>query len=188
MKKIFIMIGLIFTGCSQPAVITKTSPEISRTAYAIKDAFNNSRIDLADQYSEQLTSLVVPPKDSIIISPIMKDGKRVAIIPNKYTQDDVVVVGTTEWSNLLKIKEVVIQLANDKTTLSAELEKVQQEIREQQELKEKLAIENTQLNIDIEKCKQILIKKNLYLFGLISLIGVYIFLKIKKIALPFALL
>jgi len=182
------MVCFLLASCGQPRVITKESTEVARTAYAIKDAFTQARVDLADEYSDQLSKLVVPPKDAIKITPIIKNGKRVAVIPGKYTQDDVVVVGTNEWSDLLKIKDVVVQLANDKTNLNAQLEKTEEEVREQHALKEKLAADNIQLNLDIEKIKRTLLTRTLYIAGLLAAIAAYAYIKIKGIVLPFSLL
>ena len=185
MKNILMLvISFLLLSCRNTPVII-ASPEVSRTAYAIKDSFDNARIDLADGYSSHLVQLVTPPKDSIVISPIIRDGKRVAIIPDKYRNDNVVVVGTTEWNNLLTIKDVVVQLANDKTNLNAELLRIHEEVRQQQEVKEKLAADNINLTKELKEYKNALLKRTLYLIGLIGAIGGYVYLKIKGIGIPF---
>ena len=86
-------------GCSSIPVMTQ-SPQVSTTVAAIKDSFEAARIDLADKYASALELLVTPPEKRIEIKPIYKDGNRVAVIPEKYRADNVVVVGTLEWSNL----------------------------------------------------------------------------------------
>ena len=184
MKKILLMVILLLTGCKSTPIITQ-SPQVSTTAAAIKDSFEAARIDLADKYASALELLVTPPEKRIEIKPIYKDGNRVAVIPEKYRADNVVVVGTLEWSNLLKVKEVASQLALDVTNLNGELEKVREELIQQQQIKQNLAETNIKLTEENQKARAALFKRTAYLVGLLGLIGIYIYLKISKvIALP----
>lgn len=184
MKNLLLLFVLLVAGCNSIPVMTQ-SPQVSTTVAAIKDSFEAARIDLADKYASALELLVTPPEKRIEIKPIYKDGNRVAVIPEKYRADNVVVVGTLEWSNLLKVKEVASQLALDVTNLNGELEKVREELIHQQQIKQNLAESNIKLTEENQKAHAALFKRTAYLVGLLSLIGIYIYLKISKvIALP----
>ena len=184
MKNLLLLFVLLFAGCNSIPVITQ-SPQVSTTAAAIKDSFEAARIDLADKYASALELLVTPPEKRIEIKPIYKDGNRVAVIPEKYRADNVVVVGTLEWNNLLKIKEVASQLALDVTNLNGELERVREELIQQQQIKQNLAESNIKLTEDNQKANAALFRRTAYLVGLLGLIGIYIYIKISKvIALP----
>lgn len=184
MKNLLLLFVLLIAGCNSVPVITQSS-QVSTTAAAIKDSFEAARIDLADKYASALELLITPPEKRIEIKPIYKDGNRVAVIPEKYRADNVVVVGTLEWNNLLKVKEVASQLALDVTNLNGELEKVREELIQQQQIKQDLAENNIKLTKENQEARAALFKRTAYLVGLLSLIGIYIYLKISKvIALP----
>ena len=180
MKKIWLTILFLITACSSVPVY-KQSPEINTAAAAIKDSLDAARVDLAISYSDNLITLTTPPEKRIKIEPIYKNGKRVAIIPDKYKEDNVVVVGTEEWSNLIRIKEVVLQLANDKTNLNAQIESTKEELIKQQKLKEQLAEDKVNLTLKNNDLSNSLSKTRLYLIGLIILIAVYFYVKTQKL-------
>ena len=50
----------------------KQSKELSKTAYAVRDAMLVGRFDQADKFSEELVKIVVPPapEDKITVKPI----------------------------------------------------------------------------------------------------------------------
>jgi len=177
MSRILLLLCSVLVISCKSVPVIKESPEVAKTAYAIKDSFANARIDLADNYTDQLIQLVTPPRDVITISPILQNGKRVAVIPSKFRDDSVIVVGTQDWNNILKIKEVVGQLANDKTNLNAQLLKVQDEIRSQQELKEQLAADNLILTSELKDYKFALYKRTAYLIALLTLVAGYIYIR-----------
>lgn len=184
MKQLLLLFVMLFASCSSTPVFTQ-SPQVSSTAAAIKDSFDSARIDLADKYASALELLVTPPEKRVEIKPIYKDGNRVAVIPEKYKGDTVIVVGTIEWNNLLKVKQVADQLAEDVKNLNGELERVREELIQQQQLKQDLAEKNIELTKDIQEAKSALFKRTTYLVGLLALIGIYVYLKISKtIALP----
>lgn len=183
MKYLLFALLLIFSGCIKTGVTAIPSPEVSRTAYAIRDSFDVARIDLAEQYSSDLLRLVIPPDEKIIIKPVVQNGKRIAIIPDKYKNDNVIVVGTVEWNNLSLIKDIADQLKSDNNKLLEQITKTDNEIRSQEILRIQIVDENNELKLKLAEKSNILLRTRLYLISIIGLIGGYIFLKIKKISL-----
>lgn len=179
--KSLLLVFLILAGCTTHIPVPQQSPEVSKIAYAIKDSFDSSRIDLADEYTNQLSYLIIPPVNKIQISPILKDGKRTVILPEKFKDKNVVVVGSKDWDELLKIKNIASQLAEDKNNLTEQLNGVQDELRKQYELKTQLIEDNANLKSEVESIKSTLFKRTTYLVSLILLIGAYFFIKIKGI-------
>lgn len=170
--------------CKIVPPVSKQSPEVSVTAAAIKDSFDAARVDLASSYADALAMLIVPPEKRIEIKPVYKDGKRIAVIPERYKDYGVLAVGTTEWENLLKIKDVAVQLANDQVNLNAQIITIREELREQQRLKEQLADDNAKLIKENNEISSKLFKRTVYLISILALIAGYIYLKITKIV-PF---
>lgn len=181
MKKILIFLCALLISCSTRLPVNSFSPEVSTTVAAIKDSFDEARIDLAANYTDALIMLVVPPEKRIHIEPIYKDGKRIAVIPDKYKDDNVIVVGTEDWANLIKIKDVVVQLAQDKTNLNAQVLSIREELIEQQKLKEQLAADNVDLQIKNTEANGRIFKLRAYLIGIVTLIIIYVYLKTKRI-------
>lgn len=179
--KSILLVFLILTGCTAHIPISQQSSEVSKIAYAIKDSFDSSRIDLADEYTNQLSYLILPPTNKIQISPIIRDGKRTVILPEKFKDKSVIVIGTKEWDELLKIKSIASQLAVDKTNLIEQLNSVEEELRKQNELKIQLMQDNASLKSEVTDIKSKLFKRNTYIVSLLLLIGAYIFIKIKGI-------
>lgn len=184
MKYILLSLLLLLSGCRSTPIVNSQSPEVSTAAAAVKDSVSAARFDLTEQYADALNMLVTPPEKRIEIKPVYKDGKKIVVIPDRYQREDVVAVGTQEWNNLLKIKEVANQLANDATNLNNEINNAREEIRQQQLAKEQLVADNAELTSEIEKAKAALFKRTAYLVGLVGLVGAYIFLKIRGLV-PF---
>ena len=63
-----IAISSLFSGCT--VYTEKQSEAASQTVYATKDAIDNARIDLAEQYINEAVKLIKPPKTRINIEPI----------------------------------------------------------------------------------------------------------------------
>ena len=181
MKRLLLVICCMLSSCSTRPVVISYSPEVTTTVAAIKDSFDAARIDLANSYTEALSMLVTPPEKRIQIEPIYKDGKRIAVIPDKYKDSNVVIVGTEDWSNLVKTKDIVLQLANDKTNLNTQILSIQEELIEQQKIKQQLAEDNVNLQIKNTEANSSIFRLRAYMIGLISLILVYIYLKTKRI-------
>ena len=174
------LLFLLIVSCTPRTIYEKPSIELARTAYAVHDSFDNARLDLAEQYSEQLLSFIIPPEQKILIKPIIVDNKRIAIIPDKYKEDNVVVVGTAEWDKILQTKTIANQLVEDNSNLSTQLEKIGSELRNQQEIRDALVARNNELEIQISEKNHTILRKNLYLISLLGIIAIGVYLRLKS--------
>jgi hypothetical protein len=75
MKKIAILFALFLTlnGCT--IYSEKQSEAVSQSVYATKDSIDNARIDLAQQYINETTRIINPPKKRIPIKPIYSEDE-----------------------------------------------------------------------------------------------------------------
>ena len=183
MKKVFLLIFIMLLSC-RTQIVEIPSPALCKTAYAIKDSFEEARIDLADRYTLELIKLVIPPKERILIEPILRDGKRIAIIPEKYKDTSVVVVGSKEWDELKKIKSIADQLVNENSSLTKLVNDLETELRDQKEITNKLVADNNDLTLKNSELTSTLLRKNIYIIAMMIAIGGYIYAKATKI-IPF---
>ena len=179
MKYILALLTSLLIRCKTPVVL-KSSPEVSIAAAAIEDSFAAARVDLADKYTNTLLMLVSPPEKRIHIEPVYKNGKKIVVIPDRYKNDSIIVVGTDDWNNLLKIKDVANQLANDTFNLNNQITNVREELISQQKVKEQLAADNTTLIIKNKDIKNTNLKLQISILGLLIIIGGYLYLKFTK--------
>jgi hypothetical protein len=64
---------ILLNGCT--VYTEKQSEAVSQTVYATQDAINDGRIDLADQYINEVTRIIKPPKHPIKIDAIYEDDQ-----------------------------------------------------------------------------------------------------------------
>ena len=183
MKKVFLLIFIMLLGC-RTQIVEIPSPTVCQTAYAIKDSFEVARVDLADRYTTELIKLIIPPKERILIEPIVKDGKRIAIIPEKYKDNSVVVVGSKEWDELKKIKSIADQLVNENKTLLEVIDTLENELRDQKQLTNEIIAKNNELTLENNKLTAKVWRKNAYIIGLLIAISAYIYARFNKL-IPF---
>jgi hypothetical protein len=180
MKKTLLLVFIMLLGC-RTQIVEIPSPTVCQTAYAIKDSFEVARVDLADRYTTELLKLVIPPKERILIEPIIKDGKRIAIIPEKYKDNNVVVVGSKEWEELKKVKTIADQLVNENKTLLQVIDTLENELRDQKQITNEIVAKNNELTIENNKLTAKVWRKNAYLIGLLLAICGYIYARINKL-------
>lgn len=181
----------------------KQSEAISQTVYATKDSLDKARIDLADQYSEQTTRLIRPPKKRILIESIYKQNidviasqskpankagqqvsvsrQRVIIIPEKYKGDTVVVVSSTEYQDLLKDKEIFGQLKKDFENLNIARSQVDEELLRQMEYNDKMIKDLNLMQKQLVEKDLAILNRNIVIALLLVSIGGATYLRIKGI-------
>ena len=198
MKKLFIFcIALLFLN-SCTVYTEKQSEALSRSVYATKDSLDNARLDLADNYINESTRIVKPPKKRIHIQPVYKrnidnissqskikptivNKQRVLIIPEKYKNDTVVVVSSEEYQLLLKDKEVYAQIEKDNASLFETKKLVDEELIRQLENNDKMVKDlNIMQRKLIEKDLAILQRNVVIVLLLASIVGAT-YLRIKGI-------
>jgi anion-transporting ArsA/GET3 family ATPase len=200
-KSILTLLLLFFSGCT--VYTEKQSEALSRSVYASKDSVEAARFDLTEQYVNESTRLVKPPKNRIEIGSIYKSvslntkpdpsfdeskektknkpKQRVLIIPEKFKNDNVVAVNSQEYDTLLKSKEIYDQLEKDHSLLVEEKKNVDKELTIQLENRDKMVRDLNELQRKIAEKDLALMKRNVVIFGLVCSIGAAIFLRIKGI-------
>jgi hypothetical protein len=167
--------------------LTPYNETVSQQVYAIKDTAQQGRYDLLDTYIEQLARLTTPPSQAIQIN-ILHDeqGKRVALIPERFKDSNVIIVGSDAYDKLKKIESIAKIIAEENKTLKQTIAKTEEALRQKEkdieelvEQKDTLEKDKAELSVEVsEKGKQIL-AKNITIAGILLLIVGYLYLKIK---------
>jgi hypothetical protein len=184
-----LIFGLVFclSGCT--VYTEKQSEAVSQNVYATKDSVDLARIDLADNYINEATKLIKPPKKRIEISGIYQqstikditDSKRIVIVPEKYKNDKVVVVGSADYDSLLKDKAVAAQLKKDNENILKAKQETEQELIKQAEMQNKMVQD---LNIMQKKLIQkelTILQLRIALVSVILIFAAAVYLRIKGI-------
>jgi len=194
MKRIFLLTAFVLMSCAPTRYIPKDSEPLSRAVYATSDSIDKGRIDLADQYSKTVITLVVPPKERIEIQPLVsksksnptEKSKNILVIPKHLQGMEVIVVDSIEYQKLLEIKENVVQIQKEVIDLKNQKKEVEDQLRDQTEAKSQLLKDYDNLVLELKDKQLTLLKRNITIAGLFLLIGLYIFFKVKKILpIPF---
>lgn len=147
MKKLIVLALSLLTLNSCTVYTEKQSEALSQNVYATKDSIDSARIDLADGYINEATRIVKPPKKRISISGIyqastssdIKSNKeRVVIVPEKYKNDRVVVVGSNDYEKLLEDRAIASQLKKDNANLANAKTATEKELTKQAEYASKI--------------------------------------------------
>ena len=206
MRKIYIPIIILFALFLISCTIytEKQSRELSRTVYATKDSLEKARIDLALDYSEQVTRIVKPPKakervkiDSIYKSvtiPVIASSaapskkellkpnrQRVIIVPEIYKNDTVVVVNSEEYQQLLKDKEIYEQLKKDFENFKQVKKDVDEELSKQYEYLNKMVVDLNKMQKQLVEKDLAIWKRNIVIACLILSIAGGVYLRMKGI-------
>lgn len=186
--RIFLLWALMFSATSCNKIYTeKQSQALSRVVYATRDSLESARIDLADSYSAEAVRIVRPPKERIQIQPVYKKNsttepkQRVVVIPLKYKNDAVVVVSSSEYEELIKDKQAFDVLKADHELLVSAKKEVDNELIKQAEYKDQMIIELNNMQKSTIALKLSLIKHQIVIFGLSTLIVTGVILRMKGI-------
>ena len=188
MKKILLLSVLLISGCTY--YTEKQSEALSQNVYATNDSLNKARVDLAYYYSDQTTRLVKIPKKRIPIQSVYQAGDvvkgaktgtstRVVIVPDQYKGDKVVVVGSTEYQELLKTKAIADQLKKDNENIIKAKAETDKELAKQAEYTNKMIKDLNHLQSEIYKKDLAILWRNIIIVTLLGGIGVYIYLKMN---------
>lgn len=186
MKKILFFIMLCVAGCT--VYTEKQSEALSQNVYATNDSVNKGRVDLAYYYSAETTKLVKLPKHRIPIQSIVRAGKvikgaqpsdptRIIIIPEQYKGDSVVVVGSTDYQDLIKTRSIAEQLKKDNINLAKDKINTDKELVHQKEMSNKMVVDLNHLQQEVYKKDLAILWRNIIIISLIVLIGVYFYAK-----------
>ena len=190
MKKILFFALLCITGCTY--YTEKQSEALSQNVYATNDSVNKGRVDLAYYYSAETTKLVKIPKHRIPIQPVVRAGKvikgaspddstRIIIVPAQYKGDSVIVVGSTDYQELLKTRSVAEQLKKDNVNLANDKKDTDREVVRQKDMNNKMVIDLNHLQQEVYKKDLAILWRNIIIIGLFVLIASYIYLRMNKL-------
>lgn len=190
MKKVFLLLVFLLMSCAPTRYIPKDSEPLSQAVYATSESIEKGRIDLADQYAKSAKLLVDPPKNPFTVKAIIskakdKDvGKAVVVVPSYLNGMDVIVVGSEQYKKLLEIKENAILLQLEYENLQKEKEEVYKSLVEQRDAKSQLLRDYDKVVLDLKDKQLALLKRNIIIAAMGIAIGLYVFLKVKRI-IPF---
>lgn len=203
MSKVLLFCGCLFlTGCL-PVFLERQSEPLKQAVYGVNDSLLEARIDLAWFYSNQTTKLVEPPKNRITIKPLIKneatdstgnkvtltDGTRVLVLPEQYSNDEVIVVNSKAYNELIKSKNIIEQLTKEKKEQGIFVNTVNEQLKKNNEANDKLLKSYNEARILIAKKDATIWHRNAIIAVLLLLIGGYVALRVGiamgKISLPF---
>jgi hypothetical protein len=144
------LFSLLMSGCT--IYTEKQSEAVSENVYAANESIAKARVDLAQFYSNETTKFIKPPKHPIKINSIYQAGEvvknskqaektRVVIVPDEYKNDKLVVVGSTEYDNLLKDSAIKKQLEEDNKNKASQLKTNDIELQKQRDMSDKMIID-----------------------------------------------
>lgn len=203
MKKLLLFCGcFLLTGCL-PSFIEKQSEPLKQAVYGVNDSLSEARIDLAWFYSNQTTKLVEPPKNRIVIKPLIKneitdstgkkvtlvDGTRILVLPEQYSNDEVIVVNSKAYNEIIKNKNIIEQLTKEKKEQGIFINTVNEQVKKNNEVNDKLLKSYNDARLLIAKKDATIWHRNAIIAVLLLLIGGYVALRVGismgKISLPF---
>lgn len=198
MSKLFTLCVCVLILSSCTVYTEKQSEALSQAVHATKDSLDQARIDLADRYAEQATRIVKSPKKRIEVKAIYKktidvldssskhtkvpvNKQRIAIIPEKYKNDTVVVVTSEEYQQLLKDKEIFAQIEKDNQSLLETKKLVDEELLRQMEYNDKMIRDLNLMQKQLIEKDLAILKRNIIIVVLCLFIGGATYLRIKGI-------
>lgn len=155
----------------------KQSEALSQAVYLADDSFELGRFDVTDVSIDNAIRIVKPPKKKIEIQAIEKfvtndlipsstpKPERIVIVPEKFKNQQVIVVNSAEYQQLLKDKKIFEQLQTDHKALT----KLKLDIEE--ELARQIAYNNKMID-DLNKMQKELLIKRLHILKLYIIIAV----------------
>ena len=183
---------LLLSNLSCSVYTEKQSEALSRVVYASKDSIDAARIDLADQYIVEATRIVRPPKERISIEAVYKtptivkptivvSKQKVVIIPEKYKNDEIIVVNSKEYQTLLEDKSIYNQIKLDNEEITEAKKSVDRELIRQLEYKDKIIKDMNVMQRKLVEKDLIILHRNIMIVCLFAVFGAGVYFKVKGI-------
>jgi hypothetical protein len=186
----FVLVVLALISLNSCTVYTeKQSEALSRNVYATKDSLDVARIDLADSYINEATKLVKPPKSRVEINgiyqtPVETENKsRIVIVPEKYKNDKVIVVGSADYDKLMQDKAIASQLKKDNETLTKVKQETDKELAKQLEYASKMVKDLNIMQKKLVEKDLAILWRNIIIVVLTGILGLLVYLRFKGGAL-----
>lgn len=179
MNRWLVLTIAVITFCTSSCTVytEKQSEALSQAVYLADDSFELGRFDVTDVSLDNAIRIIKPPKKKIEIKAIEKfvtnelipsstpKAERMIIVPEKFKNQQVIVVNSSEYQQLLKDKKIFEQLQTDHKALT----KLKIDI--EQELAKQVAYNNKMIE-DLNKMQKELISKRLHILKLYIVIVV----------------
>ena len=178
LKSIIFLSVFLFGGCT--VYTEKQSEAVSQNVYATNDSLSSGRVDLAAFYSAEVLKFIKPPKNKLKINTIYnKDGDktRIVIVPEEYKNNKIVVIGSEDYQNLLKNKEINKQLIEDNKIKQNQIKTNEKEQFKQKQMSDKMVKDLNSQQQTIIKQRLAILWRNIIIVTLIVLIAGYFYLK-----------
>ena len=175
-------LALLFSGCD--VYTEKQSEAVSRNVYATNESISKARVDLAQFYSNETTRFIKPPKSPIKINSISnKDKSRVVVVPKQYGNDKVIVVGSSQYDELLKDSSIKKQLEQEVALKDKQIKFDNSELFKQKQMSDKMVKDLNAYQKEVLKLKLQMLWRDIVIISLLALIGVFIYIKVSTPAL-----
>lgn len=163
----------------------KQSNIVSQNFYAIKDSSENGRYDLAHEYIDLVSRLIIPPTEFISIEPVVGiDGKLTVVLPEKFKNQTVVTTNSEEYKKIVQLQNIAKQLAAENKALIDSTKKINEELISQENIKESalqerdnLKAEKEELTTKLSERSKQLLTRNITIGVILLLIGLYVYIK-----------
>jgi len=198
--KLFIFITVLCFNISCTVYTEKQSEALSRAVYLADDSFEVGRFDVTDTSLDEATRIIKPPKQRQKIYSVTKPNQkvvkqnvdsfslkqptnqqRVVIVPERFKEQEIVVVNSDDYKNLLLDKKTFEQLKNDYKTLQTLKTTVDEELTKQHMNVNQMVIDLNSLQKQVIKKDLLILKLYCVIVGLIGALGCGIYLKMKGI-------
>ena len=101
----------------------------------------------------------------------------VVIVPERYKDDKVIVVGSADYNDLLKNKNDAAQLKKDNDNLAKQKTTTDKEIEKQSQMKDKMVNDLNKLQKELVQKNLALLWRNIIIVSLLALIAIYFYAK-----------
>jgi hypothetical protein len=184
----------------------KQSEALSQAVYLADDSFEAGRFDVTDFAIDQAIRIVKIPKTRQTVNSVTVtqetskqlekaatnnentktahtsyEDKKVLLVPERFKDQEVIVVNSHEYQKLLEDKKTFTQLQGDYKTLQTLKKNIDDELTKQTEYNNQLIIKINSLKEEVANKNTLILKLYITIGGLIFTMVAGIYLRIKGI-------
>jgi hypothetical protein len=206
MSKYTLALFAIFLMPSCVVYTEKQSEALSQAVYLADDSFEAGRFDVTDFAIDQAIRIVKIPKTRQTVNSVTVtqepskqlekaatnnentktahtsyEDKKVLLVPERFKDQEVIVVNSHEYQKLLEDKKTFTQLQGDYKTLQTLKKNIDDELTKQTEYNNQLIIKINSLKEEVANKNTLILKLYITIGGLIFTMVAGIYLRIKGI-------
>jgi hypothetical protein len=178
----------------------KQSEVLSQSAYLADDSFEAGRFDVTDSALDNVIRIVKPPKQRLQIKAIetptsltsSSEGstqkntntaanQKIVIVPEKFKNQQIVVVNSEEFQQLIKDKKILEQLQGDHKILNKLKVDIEQELAKQIAYNNKMVEDLNKLQKELLSKKLLILKLYIIIAIMVLVMGGGVYLRLKGI-------